>query len=209
MKGLLKSDLYMMKKEMSSYFKMFGFFIVLSVFMKSANYVMTMQFVITIMHLLSMMAQDENGRDAYYMQMPFSRKEIVLEKYVRSFVFLFPFVVCAAAASLFITFFFHLEFTEFVGYCLMGIVYLVFSIDITIPLAIKRGASRIRLLASILILMPCMGIILATNSYVKNISWISSDTLMNYCIAVLAAVAILLLPVSYRLSVKYYQIKEF
>ncbi|MDO4272433.1 MAG: ABC-2 transporter permease [Eubacteriales bacterium] len=209
MKGLLKSDLYMTKKEMINYYKMFGFFIILSVIMKSAIYVITMQLVITVMHLLNMMLLDENGRDAYYLQMPFSRKKLVAEKYVRAVVFLTPFWACAAVASLLITLIFHLDIGDFIGSCLLGVVYLVFSVDVIIPMAIKRGASRIRLLASIIILLPCTGIVLMASTYAKSVSWINSDTLMNYVMAVLAIAAVILLPASYQLSVKYYQKKEF
>ena len=103
MKGLIKADYYMMKADIRSNLTILGFFALLSVFLKSPMYIMTMQSVVAILFLFSMLTMDENGKDAYYQQLPFDKKELVKEKYVRGFVFLLPFIFVSQVVGLVIT----------------------------------------------------------------------------------------------------------
>lgn len=209
MKGLIRADYYMLKPQFGTYVKMFFFFIIFSVFMKSPMYLMNMQFVVSLMLLLSMMAADENGKDAYYQQLPFARKELVKEKYVRGIIFLLPFLLAADLIGFLITLIYGMDMIDFISQATLGIVYLLLSINIATPIVIKRGAAKSRFICIAFVLVPCLGLIFSTSYFLKGIPGINIDFVLMIVLAVLAALAVLLLPFSYRLSVKYYQQKEF
>ena len=69
MKGLIRAEYYMMKEQLVSLLKLYGFFAALSLFANSSMYIVNMQAVISAIMLISMMAVDENGKDAYYLSL--------------------------------------------------------------------------------------------------------------------------------------------
>ena len=209
MKGLIRADYYMLKAEIGTYLKMFGFFAVFSLFTKSSIYIMTMQFVISVMLLLSMMTVDENGKDAYYQQLPFDRKELVKEKYVRGCVFLIPLMLIADFIGFIVTLIYGLDFAQFFSNMMLGIVYLLLTIDIVIPIAIKRGAGKSRFICIFCVFLPPAVLIYPLNAFLKDTPGINADLAVTFLMLAVAVLVLLLVPLSYKLSVKYYQAKEF
>ncbi|MDC7286981.1 ABC-2 transporter permease [Blautia schinkii] len=209
MKGLIRADYYIIKEQLGSYFKLFGFFAVISLFAKSSMYIVNMQAVFSAMILISMMAADENGRDAYYQQLPFDRRELVKEKYVRGCVFLLPFMLMANFVGFIITLICELDFLRFFTDMEIGIVYLFLSIDIVIPFAIKKGVAKARLAGFAFVFVPCLVLVYLTKFIVEDMPGIDFVFVVTILMLVLAVLSILLLPFSYRLSLKYYQEREF
>lgn len=209
MKGLIRAEYYMIRAEIGVYLKMLAFFTAFSLFIKSYLYVMTMQFVISVLLLLSMMAVDENGKDAYYQQLPFSRRELVKEKYMRGCVFLIPFMLGADVVGFIITLIYRLDMVEFFGEMTIGMVYLFLAIDIAIPIAIRRGAGRSRLLCIICVFVPCFLLVYPISVFLKGRPGINVEFVVLIMMLAVLALAVLLLPLSYKLSVKFYQAKEF
>ncbi|MDC7286982.1 ABC-2 transporter permease [Blautia schinkii] len=209
MKGLIRVEYYMIKAEIWTYLKMFGLFAVFSLFVKSSLYIMTMQFVTSVMLLLSMMTVDENGKDAYYQQLPFDRRELVKEKYVRGCVFLIPLMLLADFIGFMITLIYGLDLVQFLSNMVLGIVYFLLTIDIVIPIAIKRGAGKSRFICIFCVVLPPAALIFPINAFMKGRPGINADLAATILMLIVVVLVLLLLPISYKLSVKFYQAKEF
>lgn len=209
MRGLIRADYYMIKAEIRTYLILLGFFAVFSFFTKSSQYIVTMQFVVTLMLNLSMMTADENGKDAYYQQLPFERKELVKEKYLRGFVYLTPFLLGGCLIGLTVTLFYGLDMKGFISEVMLGVVYLLLSVNIVIPITIKRGTSKSRLICALCVTVPSLLVLNMVDFFVGDIPGIDKELVFTWIMLGLAVLALLSIPLSYRLSVKYYQQKEF
>ena len=209
MKGLIRAEYYMMKEQLVSLLKLYGFFAALSLFANSSMYIVNMQAVISAIMLISMMAVDENGKDAYYLQLPFDRRELVKEKYVRGCVFLVPFMLMANLTGFIITIICELDFLGFFTETAIGIIYLFLTMDVVIPIAIKKGASKSRTVCLICVFVLCYVLVYLTKVFLKDMPGIDFDLALMIVMWIAAALSVLLLPVSYKLSVKYYLEKEF
>ncbi|MDC7286983.1 ABC-2 transporter permease [Blautia schinkii] len=209
MRGLIRADYYMIKAEVKTYLILLGIFTILSFFRKSSDYIVTMQFVVTLMLSLSLMTIDENGKDAYYQQLPFDRRELVKEKYVRGFVFIVPFLIVGSFAGFIITLIYGADISNFFSEVVLSVVYLLQAMDFVIPICIKKEASKSRLLCGICVGVPSLVVTIVANVIIKDMHGINTELAFTLVMLVLVALALLLLPLSYRLSVKYYQAKEF
>lgn len=210
MKGMIRADYYMMKSTLKVVLITFGLFSIFSIFLKSPLYIITMQSMYAIMILISMMSMDENGRDAYYQQLPFDRKELVKEKYVRGFLFLVPFLLASDVEGFIITLVLKLDFMDFFSQAVLGIAYFLLAMDISIPVLIKHGATmKSRMLCMLFILLPSTLLISFTGTFIKDKPGMDFDSTATVLMLGASALAVLFLPLSYRLSVKYYQEKEF
>lgn len=85
MKGLLIKDFYLMMKTCRMYFLMILIFFVLAVVIpeRSAIYLYDAIFMGMLSHTL-LSLEDRDGSDKYYLICPYSRKQIVIEKYILS-----------------------------------------------------------------------------------------------------------------------------
>lgn len=205
MKGLLIKDFYLMMKTCRMYFLMILIFFVLAVVIpeRSAIYLYDAIFMGMLSHsLLSL--EERDGSDKYCLICPFSRKQIVIEKYFLSAILIA--VVSAAIAGL-----------EMIKKTNISEIMLILSLvaavgiifpSISLPIMFKYGYAKGK------IVFICLGgLIGICGAFLVNTTPFFSDVLAQavngFLPLILIVSSVLIFVLSCLISVKLYQKREF
>ena len=205
MKGLLIKDFYLMMKTCRMYFLMILVFFVLAVVIpeRSAIYFYDAIFMGMLSHsLLSL--EERDGSDKYYLICPYSRKQIVIEKYILSAILIA--VISAVIAVL-----------ELIKKTDISEIMLILSIvsavgivfpSISMPVMFKYGYAKGK------IVFICLGgLIGICGAFLVNTTTFFSVNLVQsingFLPLILIVGSVLIFVLSCLISVRLYQNREF
>ncbi|MBQ7229754.1 MAG: ABC-2 transporter permease [Oscillospiraceae bacterium] len=209
MKALLYKDFYALWKYSKMYLFMCGIFLAISVFEQSQEIFGLYPLVLMGMLPMTMVAYDERDNwERTALTMPFGRKQLVTEKY------LFALLLMGGVFGL-------TALTTFLNQCLGGgfvlreyaaelsmrLLLAIVGPAFMLPPVFRFGAEKGRM-AYLVTLAVIIGGGVA-GALIINRMGLSQTEVNGLVIALTAAGAVLLLPVSWLLSVRFYEKREF
>ncbi|MBR5474447.1 MAG: ABC-2 transporter permease [Lachnospiraceae bacterium] len=211
MKGLVLNDLYSMKRTLKMYPLFMAFFLVLGITTDNLEFFSSFVAIYSMMFGISIFSYHEIcGWDSYVNTLPVTRAQVVGALYVTAFVF----VVCGSLVS----------FCMNLIMCLTGKMAFVESmivlgalaavgilmIAVVIPLLVKFGSERGRLILMGSYVVVFLGFASIGSVLEERLYQISVST-QSVVMAVGAAwiIVLLLLILSYRITLSVYRKKEF
>ena len=214
MTGLLIKDLYIMRQSIKS---MLFILVVWSVVFlggkKTGMFLIPMFIMIAGMNVLNLFAYDRQTKwETYALTMPIPRWKMVLEKYLYSVCIAAFFGIIAVAAVAAATAIKGMgmgpEFLfELLINWLTGVVLAFFYNSISIPLTYWLGVEKARMIPSVLIGVAVFLIVALASAYGDDIA--VSDSTVTAVIIAGALGTVVMMVLSYFISVSVYNKKEF
>ena len=216
MKGLIIKDLCVIKNQMKSLLLVLALFIFLSIANKNATFVLFLIPFYMIMILITTFSYDEfNKWECYCNSLPLSRKEIVKAKYLLFNASSLVVLVLGVLASFIIPNFIENTTFESIYASIIGVAFgICLVISLLIPFYYKFGSQkgRIMLFLTIAILALLIGTITSldvfNNIELMNIINSLNNLSLGMFTLLLIIVTIIIMTISYYISVKIYSNKE-
>lgn len=216
MKGLIIKDLCVIKNQMKSLLLVLALFIFLSIANKDATFVLFLIPFYMIMILITTFSYDEfNKWECYCNSLPLSRKEIVKAKYLLFNASSLVVLVLGVLASFIIPNFIENTTFESIYASIIGVAFgICLVISLLIPFYYKFGSQkgRIMLFLCIVILALLIGTITSldvfNNIELMNIINSLNNLSLGMFTLLLIIVTIIIMTISYYISVKIYSNKE-
>lgn len=216
MKGLIIKDLCVIKNQMKSLLLVLALFIFLSIANKDATFVLFLIPFYMIMILITTFSYDEfNKWECYCNSLPLSRKEIVKAKYLLFNASSLVVIVLGVLASFIIPNFIENTTFESIYASIIGVAFgICLVISLLIPFYYKFGSQkgRIMLFLTVAILALLIGTITSldvfNNIELMNIINSLNNLSLGMFTLLLIIVTIIIMTISYYISVKIYSNKE-
>ena len=216
MKGLILKDIYSIRIRQKTYVLLFLFLCVFGYLMKSPGYVGTMCIVVFATVVLSLFNADQYYHwDTYAAALPLGKRIIVRSRYMLIIVMtlglaVFTAIMTGATAALL-----GMSVSEqVISSVSMCMIIPIFS-GIIIPVIYKLGVEKGRVIFMMLFLIPFLALTLlkdliqgtAVEKLLVNLQQNPNGQVI--IAGILLAVSILVLAVSYMISIRIYSNKEF
>jgi len=205
MKGLLIKDFIMIKKHAVMLLLMDLLFFAISM-LQGTIYFAYYSIALASMLPITIMAYDEAYKwNKYELILPVSKNIIVLEKYVLSLIFVIPFVLIESVL---------LSFTAAVDssdlFSLISLMFFCGAVipSIVLPIIFKFGYLKGRIINIILILLITVLVNLVNYKNISGGTMVDGAFSPQNNTFLFSLVSIVLLIVSYLLSVKFYKNRE-
>ena len=217
MKGLIIKDLCVIKNQMKSLLLVLALFIFLSIANKDVTFVLFLIPFYMIMILITTFSYDEfNKWECYCNSLPLSRKEIVKAKYILFNASSLILIMLGILASFIIPNFIENITFESIFASVIGVAFgICLVISLLIPFYYKFGSQKggIMLFLTIAILALLIGAITSLDIF-NNIELMNLiNNLNNLSLGMFALlliiVTVILMTISYYISIKIYSNKEF
>ena len=216
MKGLIIKDLCVIKNQMKTLLLVLALFIFLSIANKDATFVLFLIPFYMIMILITTFSYDEfNKWECYCNSLPLSRKEIVKAKYLLFNASSLIVLILGVLASFIIPNFIENTTFESIYASIIGVAFgICLVISLLIPFYYKFGSQkgRIMLFLTVAILALLIGTITSldvfNNIELMNIINILNNLILGMFTLLLIIVTIIIMTISYYISVKIYSNKE-
>ncbi len=212
MRGLLLKDYYCMKESMKSLF--FALIVYGVIFLPRRDggiSMITIGAVVGSTLVRTIFSYDKQaGFDTYALSMPLSRWEIVAEKFIfaisQILIWTVISTVIVSCNLLLRQIYIENVFLEILGTGIAGLTVAGIYLAVSMPLTIWLGVEKARLLPSALMIILFVGIVLlATMGGNINIP----DSIFLLGIAMAFVISLITLAVSYVISVKLYEKRDF
>ena len=206
MRALLMKDFLMLSKQIKMMLIFFAFFIIISFITDMTMVLIIFALIFASLQLTTAFSFDEMSKwDKYANTLPVDRKTIVQSKYVLGLILIVSGIVIFAPFVYFSDEFSqHFSLLElFKGLVLILSIALIY-ISVTIPFYIKFGTQKGRIIIFAIVFIPVFASGFIQYSF-QNIDVNQLLNFMNY--VPIGAFVFLLL--SYFVSVKWYEQKEF
>lgn len=216
MKGLIIKDLCVIKNQMRSLLLILVFFVFISIINKDATFILFLVPFYMIMILITTFSYDEfNKWECYCNSLPLSRKEIVKAKYLLFNATSLIVLVLGILASIIVPNFIENITFESIYASIIGVAFgICLVISLLIPFYYKFGSNkgRIMLFITITILALIIGIITSLDIF-NNVELMNMiNSLNNLSIGMftllLIIVTVIIMTISYYISVRIYNNKE-
>ena len=217
MKGLIIKDLCVIKNQMKTLLLVLAFFIIFSIINEDATFILFLVPFYMIMILITTFNYDEfNKWDSFCNSLPLSRKEIVKSKYILFNATSLIVLILGIIASLIIPIFIENITFESIFASIIGVAFgICLVISLLIPFYYKFGSQkgRIMLFLCIVILALLIGAITSLDIF-NNIELMNLiNNLNNLSLGMFALlliiVTVIIMTISYYISIKIYSNKEF
>ena len=216
MKGLIIKDLCVIKNQMKTLLLVLALFIFLSIANKDATFVLFLIPFYMIMILITTFSYDEfNKWECYCNSLPLSRKEIVKAKYLLFNASSLIVLILGVLASFIIPNFIENTTFESIYASIIGVAFgICLVISLLIPFYYKFGSQkgRIMLFLTVAILALLIGTITSldvfNNIELMNIINSLNNLSLGMFTLLLIIVTIIIMTISYYISVKIYSNKE-
>jgi hypothetical protein len=217
MKGLILKDFMNLKKNL----KMFGIFTVLYGFMafmsEDSSFFSSIFTMLIAILTLSVYSYDEMAKwDGYAMTMPISKENIVQGKYIVMLLLTSIGASFSLVISIMLNFIMKADSILFViQNCILGAAIVILFYSIIIPFITKLGVEKARLIIFAVYMIPFAIILLVKQAMKANDFMIPEELIRMAKIAVenahilLPPAILLLLYLSYLISIRIYRKKEF
>ena len=217
MKGLIIKDLCVLKNQMKTLLLVLAFFIIFSIINEDATFILFLVPFYMIMILITTFNYDEfNKWDSYCNSLPLSRKEIVKFKYILFNATSLIVLILGILASFIIPSFIENTTFESLFASIIGVAFgICLVISLLIPFYYKFGSSkgRIVLFLCIVILALLIGAITSldifNNKELMNIINSLNNLNLGMFTLLLIILTVIIMSISYYISVRIYKNKEF
>ena len=217
MKGLIIKDLCVIKNQMKTLLLVLAFFIIFSIINEDATFILFLVPFYMIMILITTFNYDEfNKWDSYCNSLPLSRKEIVKSKYILFNATSLIALILGILASFIIPSFIENTTFESLFASIIGVAFgICLVISLLIPFYYKFGSSkgRIMLFLCIVILALLIGAITSldifNNKELMNIINSLNNLSLGMFTLLLIILTVIIMSISYYISVRIYKNKEF
>ena len=216
MKGLIIKDLCVIKNQMKTLLLVLAFFVIFSIINEDATFILFLVPFYMIMILITTFSYDEfNKWECYCNSLPLSRKEIVKAKYLLFNATSLIVLVLGILASIIVPSFIENTTFESIYASIIGVAFgICLVISLLIPFYYKFGSNkgRIMLFLTITILALIIGIITSLDIF-NNVELMNMiNSLNNLSIGMftllLIIVTVIIMTISYYISVRIYNNKE-
>ena len=211
MTGLVLKDILVLRKSLRTYLLFLIFYFIMALLdLFSIAFITAFVQVIVMILPMSSFAYDEQAKwDRYAMTLPLGRRAVVGAKYI--FVVLMILVAAAFAllscVALSITAAEPVEENLLSGVASLSVGLL--AVELTLPLNYKLGAERARPFLFAIIFIPVILFVLATRAgWLDGLDQLSSDVVLPL-LCLIPLLLLLGLPVSYLVSCRIVEQKEF
>lgn len=208
MRGLILKDLFILKQNYKTFFVLIIFFI-LAMFQNSSatSFTSVINAVFTMM-ITTTISYDNLARwDKYALTMPITRKEMVLSKYICSIIFnligLVLGIVIVFAMGIVRN---NLNITEIFISAISSAIVMIIFISLMFPLVYKFGVEKFRIFLILIFMIPVFFILALRN--MTNVAELIAKWLI-YIIISVPVIAVIGFVLSYFISIKIYENKEF
>lgn len=217
MTGLILKDLVNLKRYGKTLVIVIAIYVVMSFINKDASMFNSIFTVVLAMITISSYSFDEAAKwDSYALSMPVNRKDIVKSKYYL--------LLIISAIGLGVNLIFSIGINLYIGsdnllngfeFSLIGAMGLLFLNSIIIPFITKLGVEKARIIMIIVFMLPTGIIYLGMNTLNKGTLIIPKQILevgnliLQYKYIIVPIALIIVLSISYNVSVKIYQKKQF
>ena len=217
MKGLIIKDLCVLKNQMKTLLLVLAFFIIFSIINEDATFILFLVPFYMIMILITTFNYDEfNKWDSYCNSLPLSRKEIVKSKYILFNATSLIALILGILASFIIPSFIENTTFESLFASIIGVAFgICLVISLLIPFYYKFGSSkgRIMLFLCMVILALLIGAITSldifNNKELMNIINSLNNLNLGMFTLLLIILTVIIMSISYYISVRIYKNKEF
>ena len=217
MKGLIIKDLCVIKNQMKTLLLVLAFFIIFSIINEDATFILFLVPFYMIMILITTFNYDEfNKWDSYCNSLPLSRKEIVKSKYILFNATSLIALILGILASFIIPSFIENTTFESLFASIIGVAFgICLVISLLIPFYYKFGSSkgRIMLFLCIVLLALLIGAITSldifNNKELMNIINSLNNLSLGMFTLLLIILTVIIMSISYYISVRIYKNKEF
>ena len=217
MKGLIIKDLCVLKNQMKTLLLVLAFFIIFSIINEDATFILFLVPFYMIMILITTFNYDEfNKWDSYCNSLPLSRKEIVKSKYILFNATSLIALILGILASFIIPSFIENTTFESLFASIIGVAFgICLVISLLIPFYYKFGSSkgRIMLFLCIVLLALLIGAITSldifNNKELMNIINSLNNLSLGMFTLLLIILTVIIMSISYYISVRIYKNKEF
>ncbi len=216
MKGLIIKDLCVIKNQMKTLLLVLAFFVIFSIINEDATFILFLVPFYMIMILITTFSYDEfNKWECYCNSLPLSRKEIVKAKYLLFNASSLVVLVLGVLASFIIPNFIENTTFESIYASIIGVAFgICLVISLLVPFYYKFGSQkgRIMLFLTVAILALLIGTITSldvfNNIELMNIINSLNNLSLGMFTLLLIIVTIIIMTISYYISVKIYSNKE-
>lgn len=208
MRGLILKDLFILKQNYKTFFVLIIFFI-LAMFQNSsaASFTSVINAVFTMMITTTISYDNLAKWDKYALTMPITRKEMVLSKYICSIIFnligLVLGIVIVFAMGIVRN---NLNITEIFISAISSAIVMIIFISLMFPLVYKFGVEKFRIFLILIFMIPVFFILALRN--MTNVGELI-DKWLIYIIISVPVIAVIGFVLSYFISIKIYENKEF
>lgn len=208
MRGLILKDLFILKQNYKTFFVLIIFFI-LAMFQNSsaASFTSVINAVFTMMITTTISYDNLAKWDKYALTMPITRKEMVLSKYICSIIFnligLVLGIVIVFAMGIIRN---NLNITEIFISAISSAIVMIIFISLMFPLVYKFGVEKFRIFLILIFMIPVFFILALSN--MTNVGKLI-DKWLIYIIISVPVIAVIGFVLSYFISIKIYENKEF
>lgn len=211
MKGLILKDIYFLKDYFKIYSAMFLFFLIYAVSMESPIYLVFMGMIMCVSGLFSVLAIDEASGFSFVMSLPVTRKQIVLEKYLFCGGMMALILGGTTTMGIFVNLYAKIDRKEYAFSALICAVFYIVMMSLIIPVTLKWGVQKARLVMLGCIAIPSALIVVWTQKTETN--WMAVEHTWNQSWWIVAAgafvTAVAVYTASYWISRKIFAQKEF
>ncbi len=209
MLGLIKKDLLLSIGNAKSLIIVFILYIVLALY--GSLDISIIPSILGVMLVISTFSYDYQSKwDSYAAILPNGRKNVPLAKYISTFILMFILAIITLMLLVIINYLKNntLEVTSILTILLTSLVSFVFE-AIMYPIIFKYGVEKARIAIFIITFAFIFGIgFLVDSPIFKNFDTIL-NFISNYYYIVLPLIGILILSISYIISLRIYKKKEF
>lgn len=205
MRGLILKDLYNLKKHSTIYIILLIFYLIIGISNENFSMFSSMMAIIAAILPITAMAYDEKSKwDRYALTMPVSRPDIVASKYILGLIFL---LLAFLISMLFNIIIFKIDFIESLLANSVSLSVGIVIISFIFPIMFKYGVEKGRLLMMLVLFAPT-GIIVLLSKIGLNPEVINKE-IIEKLLYLFPILAIVLLILSYLVSLSIYRKKEF
>lgn len=211
MAGLILKDMYSLNKNIKQYGISSALFIFIAVSMNSSIYFVYMVMLMATMLIFTALTNDEMSKwDKYALTMPVARGEIVLSKYVLFIILILSGMIFSSIVGIVMTSLLSFESIKTILTASIsggGVSCLLFSI--MLPIVFKFGVEKGRILLIAVMAIPAFLLAGGAKLIEKfNIQMPTFGQVKPY-LYFTPAIILLLLFISYKVSLSIYEKKEF
>ncbi len=202
MGGLILKDLYGLKQQLKIYIIIAVVWLLIAVTTRDMSFFSGLVMMFTFLVPITSLAYDEKSRfDAYVLTMPVKRSDIVLSKYLLS-------LICGAVCALagfFVNVICMNDIFETAVVTLILLCVGIFFSSIVLPLLFRFGVEKGRTIMMAVLLLPVILALLFSKFDVA----IPENEFIKYSLLFVPVITAVVFFVSFQISKKIYEKKEF
>jgi ABC-type transport system involved in multi-copper enzyme maturation permease subunit len=203
MRGLILKDFINLKMQSKMIGILLVFYLILSIATKNNSMLSGMIQILFVMLTITALSYDEKANwDKYGLTMPVSRAEMVISKYILSFILSLLALILNFIAQILMGTEMNIE-NAIIVLTIFGVS--IIFVSIILPILFKFGVEKGRTMMYVVLMLPTL-IILLSNNFIK---FTPSDEALEKVLYAFPLIIIVILILSILLSISIYKKKEF